>query len=409
MPNQMRALLDNQVKAIDKLSNYKVGALFMEPGTGKTRAAYELIKSVSNVDYLLYLAPYQAINTDNYHESVPAEIERCGGFDMPVDFIGFESLSSSDRLYLDLIDRLNAASKPFIIADESIKIKNLDAIRTKRILHLSQMADYKLILNGTPISRNLLDLWTQMHFLSPKILNMGEAEFKNTFVEYTVMTKRIGYRKLTREWINRYHNLDYLYSLIGPFVFDAKLSIHAKIQYIDIPFSLTSEEKEQHQFIKEKYLDNERMELRNNNIFLEITQKLQHNYSLSPEKFEVVDYILKKNDRKKVLLCAKYIDTQVELKKRFPDIRVLSWQKNSFALNLQAYNAIVKFDKHWDYALHEQLKYRVYRTGQTDDCRIYDLTGDVGLENMMNQNAEKKGTLLHAFLKKSVEELQKEL
>ena len=163
------------------------------------------------------------------------------------------------------------------------------------------------------------------------------------------------------------------------------------------------------EFIKEKYLDNERMELRNNNIFLEITQKLQHNYSLSPEKFEAVDYILKKNNPQKVLLCAKYIDTQEALRKRYPKIRVLSWQKNSFALNLQAYNAIVKFDKHWDYALHEQLKHRVYRTGQTDDCKIYDLTGDVGLEKMMNDNAEKKGTLLDAFMRKSVEELQKEL
>lgn len=402
-------LLTQQRSAITKLQQYKVGALFMEPGTGKTRAAYELVRSVPGVDYVLYLAPFQAINTPNYAESVPAEVERCGGFSMPHDFIGFESLSSSDRIYLQLLRNIERASRPFIIADESLKIKNSNAKRTQRIIELGKEVEYKLILNGTPVSRNLLDLWPQMHFLSPRILNMGEAEYKNTFVEYTVMTKRIGHRKLTREWINRYHNLDYLYSLIGPFVFDAKLSIDAKIQYIDIPYNLTSEEKEQHQFIKEKYLDNERMELRNNNIFLEITQKLQHNYSLSPEKFEAVDYILQKNDRKKVLLCAKYIDTQEELKKRFPDVRVLSWQKNSFALNLQAYNAIVKFDKHWDYALHEQLKHRVYRTGQQSDCLIYDLTGDVGLENMMNQNAAKKGTLLNAFMRKSVEELQKEL
>lgn len=405
----MQTLLDNQRSAITKLQHYKVGALFMEPGTGKTRAAYELVRSVPEVDYVLYLAPFQAINSPNYAESVPAEVERCGGFAMPYDFIGFESLSSSDRIYLEVLRKIEKASKPFIIADESLKIKNIEAKRTQRIIDLGQDVEYKLILNGTPVSRNLLDLWPQMHFLSPKILNMGFSEYKNTFVEYTVMTKRIGYRKLTREWINKYHNIDYLYSLIGPFVFDAKLNIDAKIQYIDIPFNLTSEEKERHQFIKEKYLDNERMELRNNNIFLEITQKLQHNYSLSPEKFEAVDYILQKNDRKKVLLCAKYIDTQEELKIRYPDVRILSWQKNSFALNLQAYNAIVKFDKHWDYALHEQLKHRVYRTGQTDDCKIYDLTGDVGLDKMMNDNAEKKGTLLDAFMKKSVEELQKEL
>jgi hypothetical protein len=404
----MQPLLSSQQLAITKLQHYKVGALFMEPGTGKTRTAYELQCSVSP-DYVLYLAPYQAINTTNYAESVPAEIERCGGFSMPHDYIGFESISSSDRIYLELLRKISKAANPFIIADESLKIKNYDAKRTRRVIELGRNVEHKLVLNGTPLSRNLLDLWSQMEFLSPKILKMGMAEFKNTFCEYTVMKKRIGNRSLTREWINKYHNLDYLYNLIGPFVFDAKLNIDTNIQHIDIAYTLSDEEKEKHEFLKEKYLDNDRMELRNNNIFLEITQKLQHNYSLSADKFNAVDFILGKNNPKKVLLCAKYIDTQEALRKRYPNVRVLSWHKNSFALNLQDYNCIVKFDKHWDYALHKQLKHRVYRTGQQHDCFIYNLTGDVGLEDMMNQNEAKKGTMLDAFCRKSVEELQKEL
>lgn len=401
-------LLSSQQSAISKLQQYKIGALFMEPGTGKTRAAYELQRSV-NPDYVLYLAPYQAINQPNYAETVPAEVERCGGFQMPHDFVGFESLSASDRIYLDLLKKLSRASRPFIIADESLKIKNWEAKRTRRVIHLGTYAQHKLVLNGTPLSRNLLDLWSQMEFLSPKILRMGMAEFKNTFCEYTVMRKRVGRSSIRREWINRYHNLDYLYQLIGPFVFEAQLDINPRIQHIDIPFNLSEKEKDTHEYLKEKYLDNDRMELRNNNIFLEITQKLQHNYSLSAEKFSALDFILRKNNPAKVLVVAKYIDTQEALRRHYPKLRVLSWQKNSMALNLQAYNCIVKWDKHWDYALHKQLHHRVYRTGQLDDCLIYGLTGDVGLENMMNENEAKKGTMLDAFMRKSVEELQKEL
>lgn len=402
-------LLNDQHKAISKLSKYKVGALFMEPGTGKTRAAYELVRSVPDVDYLLYLAPYQAIHTDKYAESVPAEIERWGGFQVPHDFIGFESISSSDRIYLELHDKIKRARCPFIIADESLKIKNLDAKRTQRIIELGRRVEYKLILNGTPVSRNLLDLWAQIDFLSPKILKMGFTQYKNTFCEYTTMRKKIGSQSYTREWINRYHNLDYLYSLIEPYVFDAKLNIDINKQNIDLSYRLTDDEIEQHEYIKGKYLDDERMEMLNNNIFLEITQKLQHNYSLSPEKFDAVDFILRKNNRDKVLICAKYVDTQEALRRRYPDVRVLSWQKNSFALNLQAYNVMVKWDKHWDYALHEQLLHRIYRTGQEEECIIYDLTGNVGLESMMNENAEKKGTMLKAFMNKSVKELHKVL
>ncbi|MCD4681143.1 MAG: hypothetical protein K8S00_12230 [Bacteroidales bacterium] len=404
----MQTLLDSQKSAISKLKKYKVGALFMEPGTGKTRAAFELVKSV-DPDYVLYLAPYQAINTTNYNESVVAEIERYGGFQMQHDFIGVESLSASDRIYLNITSALRQAQRPFIICDESLKIKNVEAKRTKRILFLSTLAEYKLVLNGTPVSRNLLDLWSQMEFLSPKILKMDTAEYKNTFCEYTTMRKRIGRRSITREWINRYHNLDYLYSLISPFVFEADLSINIKVQFIDIHFCLTEQEKKDHEYLKRKYLDNEVMELRNNNIFLEITQKLQHNYSCSPEKFEITRRILSRHDKSKILICVKYIDTREKLSKAFPGIRIISWQKNAFALNLQDYNIMIKWDKHWDYALHDQLMHRIYRHGQQHDCIVYDFCGNVGLEDMMKENVDKKGALLKAFKNKTIEELKKEV
>lgn len=402
-------LLDNQKQAITKLNSVKVGALFMEPGTGKTRAVYELVKSIPNVDYLLYLAPYQAINQANYCETVKAEIDKCGGFFMPHDFVGIESISSADNLYLKLYEKLSKARNAVIICDESLKIKNGEAIRTKRIIALSQLVDYKLILNGTPISRNLLDLWSQMEFLSPKILNMQESQFKNTFCEYTKMAKRIGNKTIKREWIDGYHNIDYLYKLIDPFVFEADLTIDAKVNHLQVNYSLTEEEEGEHNRIKEKYLDDERMEARNNNIFLEITQKLQHNYSLSPEKFDLLNNIIKRYGVENVAICAKYIDSQQMLANKYPKLRVLSWQKNSFALNLQAYNVLVKWDKHWDYALHDQLLHRIYRTGQERDCTVIELNGNVGLEDLMSANVEKKGQLLQEFKKKTIKELKQEL
>jgi superfamily II DNA or RNA helicase len=54
----MTALLDNQLNAISKLQKLKVGALFMEPGTGKTRSAFEIIKSIPGNPYILWLTPF---------------------------------------------------------------------------------------------------------------------------------------------------------------------------------------------------------------------------------------------------------------------------------------------------------------------------------------------------------------
>lgn len=399
---RMEALLDSQVNAIDKLRKYKVGALFMEPGTGKTMAAYRLAESVPDVDYYLWLTPFQT------KANLAVELDKCNG-NLVIDIVGIESLSNSDRIYLELIDKLQRAARPFIILDESLKIKNWTAIRTKRIVRLGSMAGYKLILNGTPLSRNLLDLWAQMEFLSPKILRMGLSEYKNTFCEYVTIKKHLGHRHLVKEFITGYHNVDYLYNLIEPFVFESNLEISSRKLYIDLAWSLSSGEKEEYEQMKAKYLDDKHMEFRNNNIFLEITSKLQHFYSLSPDKLGIVDELMKRIDHRSVLIMARFISTQDHLRKLYPDITVLSWQKHAYGLNLQNYSRIIFFDKVWDYALRDQAEHRVYRTGQNQDCTFYDLTGNVGLEDMMNQNITRKGLLLKYFKKRSVEELRKML
>lgn len=398
----MQTFLDSQIKAIDKLNAVKCGALFMEAGTGKTRSALELIKN-TDADYVLWFTPFQT------KENLQTEINKWGGLDC--DIVGIESIQNSDRIYLELSQKCEQAKNTFIVVDESLKIKNADANRTQRLLQLAEKSAYRIILNGTPLSRNLLDLWSQMEFLSPKILKMGLAEFKNTFCEYIKVTYHShGFgRSYSKEFIKKYHNIDYLYSLIEPFIFESKLSLSIGQQHIDIDYALTDEEKAQHDKLKEKYLDNEYLLARNNNIFLEITQKMQHNYSLSPAKFEIVDKLLSEIDKSKVLIYAKYIDTQEALSKHYKDVRIMSLQKHSYGLNLQDYNAIVFWDKTWDYAQREQIERRIFRTGQISDCVYYDLTGNIGLEGMINQNIERKRNLLDVFAGMSVEQLRKEL
>ena len=55
--------------------------------------------------------------------------------------------------------------------DESTTIKNPKAKRTKSIIHLSNMASYRRILTGSPVTKNPLDLFTQCYFLDPYHLN----------------------------------------------------------------------------------------------------------------------------------------------------------------------------------------------------------------------------------------------
>lgn len=399
-----------QQTAINKLLQLKVGALFMDAGAGKTLPAYHLAKSVKGCDYVLYLAPYQTIHNEISPDNVITEIQKYGGFSVPHDFVGIESLSNSGRVYLELYEKLEGKKNPVIICDESLKIKNFTAKRTKRILELGKLSTYKLILNGTPISRNLLDLWPQMEFLSPKILNMGQAEFKNTFCEYTKMTKRIGSKTIRREWINKYHNVDYLYSLINPYVFEADYDVDVKLQYIDVDYKLSEEDMKVYQFLKEKYLDDETLQALNNNIFLELTTKMRAGYSCTEDKFTVLDKIVKTNPSSKILVSKFFIEAGEQITERYGDaVKVISYGKHAFGLNLQDYDLMVLWDKTWDYAQLYQIIKRIYRRGQQKDCRIFNLNGNVPLEKMMLDNIDRKGKLLEYFKKKSVKELKEAL
>jgi SNF2 family DNA or RNA helicase len=297
-----------------------------------------------------------------------------------------------------------------LIVDESLNIKNSVAKRTKRMMDLSNLSTYKLILNGTPITRNLMDLKPQMDFLSPLILNMSDAEFKNTFCEYTTVTKFFGGRKgYTKEFITGYENIDYLYSLIRHYVYECNLTLSISQFYNMLNYNLSDDDKEEYTRLKVKYLDNEMLIWKNNNIFLEMTQKMQHSYCCTPEKFEVLDHLFKEINQEQTIIYCKYIDSREACEYYFPKATVLSYQKESFGLNLQHLRNTIYFDKNWDYALRVQSGRRTFRTGQEYDCRYWDLTGNVGLESLIDQNIDKKIGMVEYFKGKTKEEIQKEL
>lgn len=398
-------LKTDQRAAKTHLSDWRVGALFMEPGTGKTRVAVE-IANETPADLIVWIGPLRTIRTNEGISSIIDEINKWGGFKSPVIYMGIESISQSDRIYLELYDSISKAVKPMIIVDESLKIKNSEAKRTKRLLELSEMVRYKLILNGTPLSKNLMDIKPQMDFLSPEILSMSDAEYKNTFCKYSTVTKYFGGRKgYTKEFITGYENIDYLYSLIRHYVFECDLSLQVNQYYSELDYELDEESKTEYHRLKELYLDNEMLMWKNNNIFIEMTQKMQHSYCCTESKFNVVEELFNEIDESQTVIFCKYVNSRIECEKRFPGATVLSYQKEALGLNLQHLNNTVYFDKTWDYAYRTQSTRRTYRTGQNYDCRYWDLTGNVGLESLIDNNIQNKMGMLEYFKGKTKEEI----
>ncbi len=402
----MEALLPAQQLAISKLRHLKVGALFMRPGTGKTRAVMELVRSVSDADAVLWLAPNRLVNPEIPGTGIKDEVAKWGGLPN-VHYMGIESLSSSARLYLRCINLLEAAHNPLIVVDESLLIKNAKALRTARIMELGRRCQYRLILNGTPVSRSLVDLWAQMEFLSPRILNMGQAEFMNTFCEWMKITARFGgSRTFTKQFITKYHNIDYLYSLISEYVYEADLELSIHRQHHDLDYTVHGDAKLAYARLKEEYLDNEKLQFLNNNIFLEMTQKMQHQYCCTPAKFALLHQLFRTVEQERTIIACKFVRSREECTRAFPRATVLSMQSDARGLNLQHCNNLIFWDKTWDWAHVDQMMHRIYRTGQQEACRFYHLHGDVGLEAMMRKNNDTKEDTLK-YLK--VKTLEKEL
>lgn len=113
--------------------------------------------------------------------------------------VGVEALSQGGaRDMASVFLRRHRATGSAVVVDESSKMKNATAVRTKSIIKMGQLADYRYIMTGTPVSQGLHDLYAQLTFLDPNILGIKSyVLFRNL---YCIMggfegRKIIGYQR----------------------------------------------------------------------------------------------------------------------------------------------------------------------------------------------------------------------
>lgn len=393
---QQTVKTDDQLSAFDKLSRLRVGALFMRPGTGKTRVAVELINTVPNLDLILWLGPLSSVRPRIQGTGTAAEISKWGGI-TNLHLFGIESLSQSDRIYLEVRELLRNAKKAFMIVDESLKIKNWSARRTQRIIDLGRLSAFRLILNGTPFSRDLRDLWPQMQFLSPKILNLTEHQFLRRYCEVMKITESDGVKVRTRQFVVGHANIEHLYSLIAPYIFEADLNLNVRANDFQLDYRISGAERDEYTEIKAHYLSEERAADFGMNFFLAMTQKMQMSYCVSADKFEVVKNLFNHIDAKETLIFCKFVRSREEVAKAFPASTALSLQKDVMSLNLQNWRNIIFWDRTWDWAAIDQAKHRILRLGQLHDCRYYHLHANTKLDGLISSNNDRKMTQIQYF------------
>lgn len=220
-------LRDYQQKAVNLSAERKSYAYLMEMGLGKSAVCITNIGMLALANKLtgvLILAPkgvhrqwldeqfpehfdsrirYMSLIWNGTVLDVKRKDDRLVVLSMNIDAIrtkkGFETAVN----FL----RANSGSSMMVI-DESHNIKSGTAQRTKSAWKLGELATYRRILTGTPISRNVADMWAQFKFLDERIL--GHRYFISFRNHFCLMGGFEGRQIIGQK------NIEELYQLIAP-------------------------------------------------------------------------------------------------------------------------------------------------------------------------------------------------
>lgn len=181
--------MSHQIDGVMKAAEGNEFAFFWEPGAGKTYGTIHLAKGrwqAGEIDLVVVICPNSikqvwpreveqwASEIDTHVQVLSAGQSPCrprhtGGV-RPLEFLilAVESLSQGqayDKVMAYIKDR-----KAMCVMDESSRIKNPAANRTKKATAIAWSCYYRLILTGTPVTQGPHDLFAQFRFLNPEII-----------------------------------------------------------------------------------------------------------------------------------------------------------------------------------------------------------------------------------------------
>ena len=388
-------LTEQQEEAFQKFKELRVGALFMEQGTGKNRVALDLVNETDS-NLVLFLCPCSTKG------NLQAEIDKWG-IQKEYYIFGYETVASSDTTYLKILDIIKD-KKVFIVADESIFIKNENSKRYRRLMNIAKHSHYRLILNGTPITKDEWDIYNQMSFLSPKIINMDRSQFLNTFF------KRVRYKKRGQSAREFYKlsevNIDYLHKLIEPYIFECSFQFDKKVKSTNIEIIASEENREKYEAQKERLLNSlaigqSCIEQFQNLAVACFEDKERHKEIARHLKGQIIVFctlLSEVNDISKEIDCyvitgAQSLSERSEIIERFKiDNKplLMTIGTGAYGLNLQFCNKIAFASIAFDYGKIDQAKSRIRRLGQERDIEYIYFTSDLGIYNMIQENNQRK-------------------
>ena len=228
----------HQLDALKESWNKEVWALFMEMGTGKTKVCIDniaILYDKGKINATLIIVPngikrnwrneleIHMADHINYRVGIwsaspkkeeKKELDQLSiiADDLTLLIMNVEALSTTRGR--DFARSFLLRNQSMCVVDESTTIKNHAAARTKNIIKLAELAKYRRIMPGSPVTKSPLDLFSQIQFLDPYLID--QQSYYSFRARYAVVVQRsVGTHSF--QHIVKYQRLDELQEKIKNF------------------------------------------------------------------------------------------------------------------------------------------------------------------------------------------------
>jgi len=453
---------DHQIKALEKSWAQETYGLFMEMGTGKSKVLVDNIAMLYDrgaIRAALIVAPkgvYKNWDDIEFPTHMPEHVDYTKVLweanltkkkqfeldtlfddkgDLKILIMNVEALSTNKGVdfahsFLNIF-----LGRALIGIDESTTIKNPTAKRTKNILKIGNLAKYRRILTGSPVTKSPLDLFSQCKFLDP--FHLGYDSYYAFRSRYAHMLERnFGGRKV--QIVGSYRRLPELSEKLEKFSYrvlkEECLDLPPKI-YMRRTVELTPEQKKVYAQMKQMALatlDGKVMSTVN------VMTQLMRLHQVTCGHFKADDNSITKLDNNrvnallelleetdgKVIIWANYREDikniTDSLKKAYGDDSTVEYwgevdstlrqdniaqfqEKNSptryfvgnaqtggYGITLTAANTVVYYSNSYDLEKRLQSEDRAHRIGQTGSVTYVDLLAEKTIDEKIVKSLRSK-------------------
>ena len=328
----------------------------------------------------------------------------------------YNSLSNS-------IEKFKNVNYSLCIFDEGQKLKNYKSFSAIAAAQLN--SDSKIILSGTPVENNWLELWSLFNIINPGLLSKSVKTFKKNFLNEIdknvyepkqLLFNKTKYFILTRSKKNVlkelppkiYHNKISSLSesqilcykeILNDNSLDPLVKFSKLLQITSHPSLYNDEYKKDTDSGKFNSL----IEILNNlnnknekiilfvryNRLIDIIQKLNKKYNFN---FMFINGSIDKSERNNII--EKFNNSSSN------ELLVLTYQTSALGININTASSIIHYDRWWNPAIENQAEDRAYRLGRKDKLFVYKLNTHLSLDDKILKLHEEKSKMLNDILTK---------